>query len=303
MDQLNPRPVFIIGAPRSGTSILTWCVAQHSNILIAPETNWIAALASQLNHIYALGTASGFYTQLSNFGTTQAEFDGAFGQMIDRIVREGFEKRYGEERVRLAAGGEPEPIRAWVSSATDPKQRWVDGTPANTPYAIKLAEIFPDAQFIHLIRKPDEVLKSLLGFAHVKVHWETNIAALRYAYDCVRGALLLERALGPARVIRTRYDDLIAGPERALERILSFLGEPYEGNCLAPLREVINQSAPEEKQQIDLGPLQQRGELSQLRQWHGSAFSDEWMLEVTAEEALTGCRTYAAVPLNAPAPA
>jgi hypothetical protein len=298
----QPRPVFIIGAPRSGTSILTWCLAQHSNILIVPETNWIAALTSQLNHLYARGTASGFYTQLSNFETTQSEFDGAFGLMIDKLVRDGFEKRYGEERARLAAGGEPEPVRAWVRTAKDPKRRWVDGTPANTPYAIKLAQVFPEGRFIHFIRNPDDVLASLFSFPNLKTHWDSNIAALSYAHNCVRAALMLERALGPERVIRIRYDELIADSKSAMMRMLTFLDEPYEANCIAPLRETINQSDPEAKNRMDLSSFQDRQELIELRNWYGSATGDAGPLDTAPEEARAHCLAYAAIPLNAPTP-
>ena len=41
---IGPRPIFIIGAPRSGTSITTWVLGQHPNIQTMPETGWIASM-------------------------------------------------------------------------------------------------------------------------------------------------------------------------------------------------------------------------------------------------------------------
>src|SRR5258707_13348198 len=35
------KPILIVGAPRSGTSILAWCLGQHPNILPQEESNWL----------------------------------------------------------------------------------------------------------------------------------------------------------------------------------------------------------------------------------------------------------------------
>jgi hypothetical protein len=60
------RPIFIIGAPRSGTSITTWALGQHPNIQPMPETAWIASLAvgGYLSHVK--GSERGRYSHLSN---------------------------------------------------------------------------------------------------------------------------------------------------------------------------------------------------------------------------------------------
>jgi hypothetical protein len=39
------KPIFIVGAPRSGTSILAWCLGQHPNILPQEESNWLGAFS------------------------------------------------------------------------------------------------------------------------------------------------------------------------------------------------------------------------------------------------------------------
>ncbi len=142
----EPRPVFVIGAPRSGTSVLTWCIGQHSNIIVLPETNWLAALASQIHSIWHIGSISGFTTQLSSFRVSCEAFCAEFGRSIDRIMRDSFEARHGHRRARLRAGARPARNLAWLRHADDPKQRWVDGTPANTPYVLPLADLFPPAK-------------------------------------------------------------------------------------------------------------------------------------------------------------
>jgi hypothetical protein len=38
------RPIFVVGSPRSETSILTWCLGQHPNILPLAESGWMGDL-------------------------------------------------------------------------------------------------------------------------------------------------------------------------------------------------------------------------------------------------------------------
>ena len=45
MEPLAAKPVFVVGSPRSGTSILAWCLGYHPNIFPVPESNWMGDFA------------------------------------------------------------------------------------------------------------------------------------------------------------------------------------------------------------------------------------------------------------------
>src|SRR5438132_878091 len=80
------RPVFVVGAPRSGTSVLTWSLGQHSNLLSLEETDWLARLVVDLGAAYELGTARGDRSHLSSMGiTTEALFE-SVGRSVDGLI-------------------------------------------------------------------------------------------------------------------------------------------------------------------------------------------------------------------------
>ena len=57
-NQVN-KPVFVVGSPRSGTSILTWCLGQHPNLFPVPESNWMGDFAVNVAVACQIGKARG----------------------------------------------------------------------------------------------------------------------------------------------------------------------------------------------------------------------------------------------------
>jgi hypothetical protein len=301
MNPTKPRPIFIIGAPRSGTSVLTWCIGQHSNVSLVPETNWLAALGSQLDHFYALGTANGRYSHLSRLEVSREEFFASFGPAIDKLIKDAFERKYAPERERLRRGGEPEPIQAWVRSADDPKQRWVDGTPANSAYVAAFALIFPDAQFVHLTRDPDAALRSLVSHETLSAQFADTLTAVQYIFHSRRAAHLAEIAFGRDKVIRADLDRILADPDGELARIVAHLGEAYEPACKLPLMKKINQTEESRKQAASIA-LDEAGTrfMDRLRGWQHDGADPSWVLPVDPEFAREELETYSSIPVNRP---
>jgi Sulfotransferase family len=253
-DSATAQPIFVVGSPRSGTSILTWCLGQHSNILVQEESSWIGPLAVQMEIAYRVGTARGERSQLSALGVSRKHYFGAFGEAINRLVlthRENLEKR---SRGQAGAAQDRPFSHQPVSAAeefkitrddSDPKGRWVDGTPEYSFYIYPLFLLFPKARFIHLVRDVAAVVRSMLNFE--RTGGPPLVANEQAAYDywlrTVRACLAAEQAFGSNVVCRLRHSDLLEQPERSLTRILNFLSEPFETSCLGPLRTRINSSA------------------------------------------------------------
>jgi hypothetical protein len=250
MEERINKPIFIVGSPRSGTSILTWCLGQHPNIIPVEESDWMGDLAIRLAIYYQIGSARGDYSLLSSMDVEKAEFFAVFGGSINDLI---LRHRVSLERKRWRHAAGQSVLGDSFASRYKPRTRWVDGTPEYSFYICGLRKLFPEALFIHVFRDVTSVVRSMLHFHHVS--GQSLVANVQEAYSywlrTVSSCLLAERAYGPNVVFRVRHSDLVDAPEGTLRSILSFLGEPFVPECLEPLAQRINSSNVPPDFQID----------------------------------------------------
>jgi hypothetical protein len=142
-------------------------------------------------------------------------------------------------------------------SASDPKQRWIDGTPLNTFYIPALAKLFPGAQFIHNLRRPDEVATSLEGFDKVGAEPQTLEQGLQTWIAHTENAWYAERGLGQSKVFRLDFHRIADEPEILFREVCDFLGEPYAAECLLPLQRKVNSSEVDSRREGNLELLRE----------------------------------------------
>lgn len=187
---------------------------------------------------FRVGTLRGETSQLSALGITSSEFFSSVGDAFDSLVQRKIRELHESVSEFHAAD-----FRRWRTS-DEPKARWVDGTPEYSFHVFGLRQLFPQARFIHILRAVDSVARSLLSFRSVAGF--DIVEGERDAYDywlrTVTAAVQAERALGAENVMRIRYDDLVAAPERTLRNCFKFLGEPFCPACLEPMSRIINSS-------------------------------------------------------------
>jgi Sulfotransferase family len=109
------------------------------------------------------------------------------------------------------------------------KGRWGDKTPAYIGHVDRLAAIWPDARFVHLIRDGRDVALSVMN-----VPFGPNnawAAARSWASVIRQGHKAVERY--PGRVLEVRYEDLVSKPAETVAALCDFLGLGYFDDMLA----------------------------------------------------------------------
>jgi len=227
-------PIFIIGSPRSGTSILAWSLAQHSMLTTFDETNMFRELfgGNRLDEVYARASArpdSGDWLRRSDVSAD--EFVASIGLGVNTLVTNRSEGK-----------------------------RWIEQTPANTLIAPTLARAFRGAKFIHILRDGRAVVNSMLNFAaaftpEAREKFEQAGAMPSFASDfnsaCATWAQYVRAAEDftashPDRALTVRNEALREDPASGFEEIFSFLGVEPEPAAPTYFRDKkLNSSFPD----------------------------------------------------------
>jgi hypothetical protein len=229
MQNQTNKPVFVVGSPRSGTSILTWCLGQHPNMFPVPESNWMGDFAVNTAVCHQVGSARGERAILSAMEIDRDEFFAQFGRSINQLIITHRENLDRKRKVRRSS---------------EPRTRWVDGTPEYSTHIFALRKLFPAAVFIHIVRDVREVVRSMLNFHRVAgtLLVANEEQAYKYWLRTVSACVQAEQAYGAKIVRRFRYSALIDNPESGIRSLLEFVDEPYDARCLEPLQQRINSS-------------------------------------------------------------
>jgi hypothetical protein len=201
-----PAP-FLVGVPRSGTTLLRLMLDAHPELAIPPETHFVPAL------IVAAREGDSTPEGLVDLIEARPEW-GDFGFEVDDLV----------ERFRAAGTARPRAVlRAFYEAYAERhgKRRWGDKTPGHSAHMRRIARALPEAHFVHLLRDGRDVFNSRtkrrdVDPAQVAVQWRRGIQRAR------RQSRSLDHYL------ELRYEDLVAEPEPALRRICGFIDLGYD---------------------------------------------------------------------------
>lgn len=119
-------------------------------------------------------------------------------------------------------------LDAWARSQGKP--RWGEKTPNNFFYVDLIAEMFPEARFLHIVRDPRAVVHSMNRFDRCGDDTALNATTWREFMDS--GARLLERCVPADRRLTIHYEELTADPAGHVQTVCSFLGEPFVPSML-----------------------------------------------------------------------
>ncbi|MCH8861509.1 MAG: sulfotransferase [Proteobacteria bacterium] len=194
----EPAPIFIVGMPRSGTSLVEQILASHGEVHGAGERPYL--------HDECRREAAAAGQDLP--GAISAFDDAAF---------------------RRIAGGYLQHLKSQAPDA----RCITDKMPQNFLYVGLIARAFPGAKIIHCRRDPmDTCLSIYKRFFTSPNPWAYDLASLGGYYRLYEKMMAHWQALLPGRMFDIAYEDLVEDPETGIRGLLEHCNLPFDPACL-----------------------------------------------------------------------
>jgi tetratricopeptide (TPR) repeat protein len=196
-------PLFIVGMPRSGTTLLASILSNHPAIATAGELPDMADYAMRLGELLKSGT---FYPQAVKQVTPT---------VASHIITEY------EKRLKCEAKS----VSLYI----------IDKNPLNFRHLGFIAMLFPQAQIIHCTREPlDTCLSNYFTRFPLSLNYAFDLRNIGHFH--LEYARLIEhwRKIPAIRMLDVSYEDLILKTEPTARKMLEFLGLEWDARCLAP---------------------------------------------------------------------
>lgn len=212
---LTKSPFFIVGCPRSGTSLLRNLLRSHPHLAIPSESHFIPpcyrAFGDPANAAEALRT-SRFILQTSWLKYWDLE-----------ISPEAFAdcRTYRELVCRLFS----------VYARQEGAIRWGDKTPQYVAEMPAISQLFPEAKFIHIIRDGRDVAHSWL---RTRYHPRNYYTAAQLWRQFVEAGRSFGASAAKGVYLEIRYESLLADPNSVMRTACEFLDEPFVEAVLNP---------------------------------------------------------------------
>lgn len=218
---VDKPPIFVVGVPRSGTTLLAAMLAGHSRLSCGTETRFFRFLAE----IDPAELCDQF-----SWPDNAVEFLFSI-KLVDIPVPQ----HYGLAREQIHSylrSRRPE-VSVVLSSLTEQfmrrqgKRRWVEKSPEHLRYVDSIRKYFPQSPIIRILRDPRDVALSL-----VKTPWGPSAfldaLMLWRRYDD-QSARFFQR---DENCYTIRYENLLQSPEAELKKLCAFIDEEYEHGML-----------------------------------------------------------------------
>ena len=268
MNFLEPeKPVFIVGCPRSGTTVLTVRLGRHSQIVATPETVFFELIT----HFWPPGIKN---QPMNNLAIKRlmriprmVKLDLKLSDVINLV-------EHTDRSHRSIFCAIMECCRRKVG-----KPIWCEKTPRHLYHVNKIFKFFPNAKIVHIVRDGRDVADSLRN-----VFWRENnlsIQAHEWLYNAKLGFEFQNRF--PTDMFLTVfYEDFIKNPEKVLGDICHFIGLELEPQQLSNLEDsediAVDKWTGHESDLARLGKTKKELDSNRVAAWKRNCSEDEIVL-------------------------
>lgn len=215
-----PPPFFIMGCPRSGTTLTAQLLDNHPRLCVFVESLYYPLFRSDLHRYGDLGRPSNMRRLIENFRKmvylnglyraeppTSEEIEAALPRPTFEAVLCTFLQLYGLRQGKARCG---------------------EKTARHHEYVSEIRETIPDSPIVFVMRDPRDTVLSLRKMFDARL--DSAIEMWRQAYRNYEKV--------SASVHLVRYEDLVTAPQPTLDRLCAFVGDRYEVDMLDFFRNV-----------------------------------------------------------------
>jgi len=213
--------IFLVGCPRSGTTLLQCLLAANSQLVSFPETHFYERMVSGRKLTRALGIAPRRarrywrmfledigHSEMRSFLPAYAIFVSQYSAAYVRIL----------DKLCLEQG----------------RSMWLEKTPGHLRRIPYIQRLIPGARFVHILRNGEDAIASMF---HVATRYAESWAPWYGTLDqCIdrwtRDIQISQSCAGQPNHKLVRYEELIRDPQKVLNELCAFVGIPFEPSML-----------------------------------------------------------------------
>lgn len=228
----GPRPVFIVGMPRSGTTLVETILSRHPDVHAGGE----------MQHIPDVEEA------LLNWSRERRGYDGGHHAMLRDVPTDFFTRNAEAVVNRVKSVAQQQPFSVFT-----------DKLPDNCLRLGLISLLFPDARIIYMRRHPLDCCVSVLFLHFLRGNgyaFQQNLLGERFRQ--VGDVMDLWKETLSLPILDVSYEALVTDPEPAIRRIVDFAGLEWNDACLTPehsTRNVGSSNQYQVRQPINRGSI------------------------------------------------
>lgn len=222
-------PIFVVGAPRSGTTLLQRMLRSHPRISSPTgESHFIIPLHRRAAEFGDLGSKDNVLRVLNEMRRLQTDFiDTDFHGM--RFDAPALADEFHAKGIRTVQGLIGAVFQK--NAEGEGKVRWLDKTPYYVLHLPKILELYPDAQFVHIIRDGRDSVLSMLERSRDLCVYNTYHGAKLWQ-QFVEVGQIEGKKLGNKIYFELHYEDILAEPDRMMRSVCEFLDEEFSDSVI-----------------------------------------------------------------------